>query len=190
MIPHQLRRRDFPAAAGYWAGGFFCALSVLSLSLGLVPLVQAFFDKPRLIQIPGRETLDLELPGTYIGVARLSGIAPEEKIKVMNMDYWLSDSGEKDFFPVNKFPQRNYYSDKEDAQSPLFEAILDKKGKYLFTSDYPIGVEGPKVSALLYRYDAEHVRSELAIGVIVSLGFGALGGYFLWGTYKSSRSYA
>ena len=165
-------------------------LAVLALSLGLVPLIQAFLNKPVLIKIPGQETLNIKLPGTYIGVASLSGFSPEDKQKVVSMDYWLSDSGEKQFFPVNKFPQQNYYSDKEQAQSPLFEIILDRKGKYIFTSDYPIGTEGPKAPVLLYHYDVGHLQSELVVGIIVFVLFGALGGYFIWKTHQSSKSFS
>ncbi len=170
--------------SGIWAGGAFCVLAILCLALGTIPLLRAYFYKPFSIQIPGQSTLNIALPGTYIGLATLAGRSPEEKQKALNLDYWLSDASEKEYLKVNKFPARSYYSEKEDASTPLFEIILDKKGKYVFTSDYAIGVEGPSFPVVLIHYDADHIRSELIAGAVMFVLLGALGGVLIW---KSSR---
>lgn len=170
---------------GFWAGTASLALAAVSLSLGLVPLFQAFTNKPIGLRVPGQTSLNLRLPGTYIGAASFQNLTPPEKRNAANFDYWLSDGAEKDFFPVNKFPSRNYYSVKEDAQVPLFEMIIQKKGKYVFTADYPIGVEGPSVSVVLHRYDAEHVRSELIVGSVMFALLGALGAVLIWKSKKA-----
>ena len=172
--------------AGYWAGGSFCLLAILSLSLGLVPLMQAFLYKPMALRIPGQATLDMRLPGTYIGVASLINLSSQDKRKAFNLDYWFSDAAEKDFFKVNKFPPKSYYSEKEDAQTPLFEIIVSQKGKYLLTSDYAIGTEGPTFPVILFHYDADHVRSELIVGAIMFVLLSALGGTLIWKTRSSA----
>ena len=179
-----------PGSAGLWAGGFFCFLAILSISLGLVPLIQAVLltRKPVVTQIPGQEKISLRLPGTYFGVADLTAFSIEDKAKVQSMDYWLSDDKEKDYFKVNKFPPRNYYSGKEDSQAPLFEIVIAKKGDYILTSDYPIGTEGPKVQIFLYRYDAPHVWAELVVGVLMFLMIGGLGCFFIWKSLRASPS--
>ena len=183
-----MNARDFRASgsAGYWAGGFFCVLAIVSLSLGLIPLAQSLVisRKPISVQVPGQETIDFKLSGTYFGVAALNALSTGEKSLVQNMDYWLSDEKEKQFFQVNKFPSRNYYSEKEDSEAPLFELVIEKKGKYVLSADYPIGAEGPKLPVRLYRYDAPHVRSELIVGTLMFVLLGGLGGFLIW---KSRR---
>ena len=169
---------------GLWAGSGFLILAVVSLSLGLVPLFQAFSNKPMMLKIPGQASLDLNLPGTYIGAASFMNLAPAEKHVAANLDYWLSDESEKDFVAVNKFPSRNYYSEKEDAQVPLFETIIQKKGRYVLTADYPIGVDGPSIPVVLHRYDAEHIRSELIAGGVMFVLLGALGSVLIWKSKK------
>lgn len=173
---------------GYWAGGGFCILAILSLSLGIAPILRARLNKPLALQIPGQSSLDIRLAGTYIAVASLSNSSPEDKKKVMNMDYWLSDALEKQYFDVNKFPQKSYYSASEEAQTPLFEIILKKKGKYILTSDYPIGTEGPSVTVVLYHYDWPHVRSEIIAGGVLFLLLGGLGGFLIWKTRRSTAA--
>ena len=170
--------------AGYWAGGGFILLSAVSLSLGLVPLFQAAFHKPITFRVPGQLTLDLRLTGTYIGAASFQTLTPEQKRNAVNMDYWLSDSSEKEFFTVNKFPSRKYYSEKDDEQVPLFELIIKEKGKYVFTSDYPIGVDGPAIPVVLHRYDAPRVRSVLIVGIVLSLLLAGTGGILIWKARK------
>ncbi len=174
--------------SGYWAGAGFCLLSILCLSLSLVPLVRAYFYKPIAVTMPGQTKIDAKLPGTYIGITSFTGRTPEDRIKAMNMDYWFSDSSEKEFYKVNKFPSKNYYSEKEEAQAPLFELIVGKAGKYVFTSDYAIGTEGPSFQTVLIHYDAEHIRSELVIGLLMCVLTGALGGFLIWKTRRSSAS--
>ena len=151
----------------------------------MVPLFQAFTHKPLVLKIPGQTIIDLRLAGTYIGAASFQNLTPQEKRNAANFDYWLSDSVEKDFFPVRKFPSRNYYSEKEETQVPLFELIVQKKGKYVFTADYPIGIEGPPVPIVLHRYDAEHVRSEMIVGTAMFVLLGALGGVLIWKSKKA-----
>ena len=169
---------------GFWSGTAAITLGAVSLALGLVPLFQAFSDKPLVLNIPGQTVIDLRLPGAYIGTASFQNLTAQEKRNASNFDYWLSDSVEKDFFPVRKFPSRNYYSEKEEAQVPLFEMIVEKKGKYVFTADYPIGTEGPPVPIVLHRYDAEHVRAELIAGTVMFALLGALGGVLIWKSLK------
>jgi hypothetical protein len=169
---------------GLWAGLLSLLLASVSLSLGFIPLFQAFLNKPIVLKIPGQTALNLRLAGTYIGVASLQTLTPQEKRNTAKFDYWLSDSAEKDFFPVNRFPSRNYYSEKEEAQVPLFEMIVQKKGKYIFTADYPIGVEGPPVSVALHRHDSAHILSELIVGSVMFVLLGALGGVLLWKSKK------
>ncbi|OGR87003.1 MAG: hypothetical protein A3A86_04695 [Elusimicrobia bacterium RIFCSPLOWO2_01_FULL_60_11] len=169
---------------GFWAGTASLALAAVCLALGLVPLFQAFLAKPLLLKIPGQTALDLKLPGTYIGTASFVGLSPQEKKNAVNFDYWLSDESEKDFLKVNRFPARNYYSDKEESQVPLFEIIIEKKGKYVFTADYAIGAEGPAVPVVLHRYDAEHIRAELIAGSVMFLLLGGLGSFLIWKSKK------
>jgi len=170
---------------GFWAGLLSLLLASVSLSLGFIPLFQAFLNKPILLKIPGQTSLNLRLSGTYIGVASLQALSPEEKRNAAKFDYWLSDSAEKDFFPINRFPSKNYYSEKEDAQVPLFEMIVKKKGKYIFTADYPIGMEGSPVSVVLHRHDSSHILSELIVGSLMFVLLGTLGGVLLWKSKKA-----
>ncbi|OGR83643.1 MAG: hypothetical protein A2636_04570 [Elusimicrobia bacterium RIFCSPHIGHO2_01_FULL_64_10] len=176
--------RGARAPWGYWTGGAFCLLGLLALSVGLVPLAASFFNRPAAFEVPGQTSLDLRLPGTYVAVHNPAGVEPADLKKLSSISYYLSDAEEKEYFKVAKFPPRSYYSDSAGTQEPIFEFIVDKKGRYILSADYPIGVEGPKAAVVLFHADASYVRTELVVGLIVFLLFAGLGGAFIWKSYR------
>ena len=173
---------------GYLFGGFLCFLGLFALSLGLVPLISTLVIKPAVVRMPGQETISLILPGTYVGVCTLEGQSPEDSRKIMDLRYFLSDEKEKDFFAVAKFPPRRYFQENEQNQVPLFQFAVKQKGKYILSSDYPIGIEGPVIHAALFHVDAAYVKSELVVGGLVCLLFCGLGFHIIRKAYKNSMN--
>ena len=171
---------------GYLFGGFLCLLGLFALSLGLVPLISTILSKPVVVQLPGQETVNLKLPGTYVGVCTLEGQSPENAQKIMDMRYFLSDEREKDFFAIVKFPPRRYFQESEQTQVPLFQFAVKERGKYVLSSDYPIGIEGPAIHVALFHTDISYIKSELVVGILVALILCGLGGYIIRKAYKSS----
>lgn len=172
---------------GYWAGGFFCLLGIFALSLGVTPLITAAREKLKMAEFPGRLELEFKIPGTYIAICVSKNLGSETVQRVRDIEYFLTDKDEQENIEIAKIPARAYFSEKEENQLPLFQFVIEKKGKYVLVSNYPYEMEGPKIQAVLLPIDIRYVRAELIVGIVLFLIFGFLGFYFIRKTVKENR---
>jgi hypothetical protein len=135
------------------------------------------------LELPGKQVLELGMPGGYVAVAAETG--QDSKFRVYDLQYLLTDESGKSEIDLVKIPPRNYASDAPESQVPLFQFIVDKPGKYNLASGYPFDIEGPKVVAVLFHADLNYVRVELFVGIGLFLILGIAGLIFIYKTYKS-----
>lgn len=173
--------------AGYWAGGFFCVLSLFSLSLGLAPLVGNLKKNLVTAELPGISPLDLKAPGMYVGVGMGQGLSREDLQKVADIEYSLSDADGNPVQQFLKIPRAQSLSDKQESRFPLFQFEAPEKGKYYLNSSYPYGMDGPKVQAAILHTDLSYVRVELFAGILLFVIFAMLGGYLIRKSYKAGK---
>lgn len=169
---------------GYWVGGILCFIAILCLSFGVAPLIKAARNKPVVLQLPGKQTLDLIMPGGYIALAM--GAGPEAQQRMYDLQYALTDESGKNEIELVKIPPRSYASEQGETQVPLFQFIVDKAGKYNLVSGYPFDIDGPKITAVLFHTDINYIRVELFVGIGLFLVLGVIGLVFIYKTYKAS----
>jgi hypothetical protein len=149
-MPPQPKNKNHSAFAawGYWAGGIFCFIGLLALSLGFVPILKSIRKKPVLLQLPGEQTVDLRLPGAYIAISAAQDFSPENQRLIGDLEYSLRPKkNPKDAIRIVKIPARQFVSDKAEMQVPLFQFAIDDADTYVFNSEYPYGIDGPKIAA-------------------------------------------
>lgn len=171
---------------GYWIGGIFCCIGLLSLSLGFVPLLKSVRKKPVSVRLPGEQVLDLRLPGAYVAVAAAQTLSLEDQRLVNGLEYSLRPKkNPKDSIRVIKIPARQFVSDELGTQMPLLQFAVDEEGTYLFNSEYPYGIDGPRLDAILYHADApRYIKSEIIAGTVLFLLMTGLGVYFILKTRR------
>ncbi len=168
---------------GYWWGGFLCFIALLAFSFGLAPFLMSVRKGFTLLNIPGDQTLNLKLPGSYMALSITKNLSPETQQRLQEMEYSLFSKKGSVSVDLIKFPSRVYATDKRDEQFPLFYFTAPKTGQYFFSANYPYALEGPKIQAVLYHTDLTYVRTELIVGLSLFLILGVLGLYFIRKTY-------
>ncbi|MBI2118612.1 MAG: hypothetical protein HYT97_03185 [Elusimicrobia bacterium] len=170
---------------GYWLGGLCCFIGILALSFGITPFILSVRKSLIMLQIPGEQNLNLRLPGSYIALALNKDKSKETLSWIKDLEYQLVQKKGSRVVELVKFPPKMYATDKKEDQIPLFQFVIDKPGKYLLSSQYPYGMEGPKIQGLLFHTDLNYVRMELFVGLALFLILGGLGLYFIWKTNKA-----
>lgn len=170
---------------GYWLGGSLCFIGILALSFGITPFILSVRKSLIQLQIPGEQNLNLRLPGSYVGIALNKDKSKETLSWIKDLEYQLVQKKGNRVMELVKFPPKMYATEKIDNQLPLFQFVVAKPGKYLLSSQYPYGMEGPKIQALLFHTDLNYVRMELFIGLALFLILGGIGYYFIWKTNKA-----
>ena len=183
-IKDKLLKMQTFSGWGYGLGGAFCFLGLLSLTLGIKPLVIAAREKLKIVDLPGETVLQFKMPGSYIGVYMNEDQDPTVQKRIQELDYLLLDDSTQEVLEVTKVPTASYMSEKQEKQIPLFKFVIDREGRYILRSGYPYDMEGPEIEAVLFNMDLRYVRAELIIGVIVFIVFEVLGIYFIRKNYK------
>lgn len=171
---------------GYWFGGVLCILSILSLSLGISTVIKSVRKNHFVLTLPGLNVLDLQFPGSYVGIGIMSGLSSSDIEKINYLSYSLTDQNEKENFSVIKIPPyRQYATDRKENQIPLFQFVIDNAGKYILTSSYPYNLTEPKIQIFIVHTDVGYVRTELIVSILVFIVLGILGIYIIRKTYKT-----
>lgn len=172
---------------GYWAGGVFCLLGIFALSLGVNNLITAAREKLKMVEVPGRSEIQFKIPGTYVAVCISKDAGREVMQRIQELEYFMKDLNETENVPVDKIPQRAYFSEKEERQIPLFQFVITKEGKYVLISNYPYEMEGPKVQAALFPTDRRYVWMEVIVGAALFIAFGLLGFFMIRKSYREGK---
>jgi len=169
---------------GYWFGGALCFIAILALSFGLAPFLMSIRKGFTMLNVPGEQTLNLKLPGSYVALSLTKNLSQDARQRVQELEYSLISK--KGTVPIEllKIPTKAYATDKKEEQTPLFYFTLEKTGQYFFSANYPYSLDGPKIQAILYHTDLTYVRTELIVGIALFLILGIWGLYYIRKTYK------
>src|SRR5689334_22248857 len=75
---------------GYWFGGALCFLGLVSLSLGIAPLL-GLKNRLAFVQAPGQETVNLKLAGGYLAFCAAQGLKAEDARRIPELQFSLTD---------------------------------------------------------------------------------------------------
>jgi hypothetical protein len=174
--------------AGYWFGGALCTIGLLALVLGLKTLVVGLKNKPAMIRLPGQETVQLKFPGAYVLVfAPFQKMEPGAAETLSELNYMVTEKKTGEVVQLVKMPPPAYASEGHQGVMPLAQFVIDREGGYEFTSAYPIGIEGPSVSAVLYHTDFRYIWIELIVGLLMFVLFNIVGVILIVKTHRSQK---
>lgn len=190
MDPNQKKRFEptgILERIGYWFGGSLCFIAILALSFGLAPFFMSVRKGFTMLNIPGDQTLQLKIPGSYMAVSMTKNLPRNTINRLAEIEYSLLSKKGSVPIEISKFPPKIYATDKMEDQIPLFFFTLQKAGSYFLSASYPYNLDGPKVNAVLYHTDLTYVRTELFVGLALFLILGIFGLIFIYKTYKLKK---
>lgn len=157
---------------GYSLAGLSLTLALLSLILGIWPLVAAMQDRIKTIQIPGTNALEFRTSGLYTGIyVSQDEFLPDGIDRLNEVEYYLTDAQDTELFPLQKVPGNQEMATDGQKQIPLFQFAITTPGKYTLRANYPYDMDGPQFAIYLLNVDLRYTRAELIIGIALTLLF-------------------